>query len=66
MMRNHLGVDFAGTNATREARQLPAMSAGDRLTVDFYIDLPELIRPSSPFPRQSQTARSTLIRCVIG
>ena len=38
----HLGVDFAGTNATREARQLPAMSAGDRLTVDFYIDLPEL------------------------
>jgi hypothetical protein len=42
MMRNHLGVDFAGTNTTREGRQLPAMIAGDRVTVDFHVNLPEL------------------------
>jgi lipopolysaccharide transport system ATP-binding protein len=42
MLRNHLGMDFAGTNTTREGRQLPPMQAGDRVTVDFHIDLPEL------------------------
>jgi hypothetical protein len=42
MMRNHLGMDFAGTNTTREGVQVPAMRAGDRLTVDFRIDLPAL------------------------
>ncbi|MDZ4799677.1 MAG: ABC transporter ATP-binding protein [Bryobacteraceae bacterium] len=42
MMRNHLGMDFAGTNTVREGHQLPSMLAGDRLTVDFHIDLPEL------------------------
>ena len=42
MMRNHLGVDFAGTNTMREGCELAPMSAGDVCTVDFYIDLPEL------------------------
>jgi lipopolysaccharide transport system ATP-binding protein len=42
MLRNHLGVDFAGTNTAREAHQLPAMTSGDRLTVDFHLDIPEL------------------------
>jgi lipopolysaccharide transport system ATP-binding protein len=42
MLRNHLGLDFAGTNSTREGHQLPPMRAGDRVTVDFHIDLPEL------------------------
>jgi hypothetical protein len=42
MLRNHLGVDFAGTNTTREGRPLPAMSPGDRFTVDFHVDIPEL------------------------
>ena len=42
MLRNHLGLDFAGTNSTREGYQLPPMSAGDLVTVDFHIDLPEL------------------------
>ena len=42
MMRNHLGIDFAGTNTIREGHQLPAMLAGDRITVDFHVDLPEL------------------------
>ena len=42
MLRNHLGLDFAGTNTTREGHQLPPMSAGDRVTVDFHLDIPEL------------------------
>jgi hypothetical protein len=42
MMRNHMGLDFAGTNTTREGHQLPSMEAGDRFTVDFHIDLPSL------------------------
>ncbi len=42
MLRNHLGLDFAGTNTTREGHQLPAMRAGDRVTVDFHVELPEL------------------------
>jgi hypothetical protein len=42
MLRNHMGLDLAGTNTTREGHQLPPMKAGDRLTVDFHVDLPEL------------------------
>ena len=42
MLRNHLGIDFAGTNTTREGHLLPPLQAGDRVTVDFYLDLPEL------------------------
>jgi len=42
MMRNHLGVDFAGTNTAREGHELPAMRAGEIYTVDFHVDLPEL------------------------
>ncbi len=42
MLRNHLGIDFAGTNCAREGFELPPMSAGDIFTVDFHLDLPEL------------------------
>jgi ABC-type polysaccharide/polyol phosphate transport system ATPase subunit len=42
MLRNHLGIDFAGTNTTREGTQLAPMSAGDIRTIDFHIDIPEL------------------------
>lgn len=42
MLRNHLGVDFAGTNTTREGYQLPPMSAGDIHTVDFHVEIPAL------------------------
>ena len=42
MMRNHLGVDFAGTNTTREGHQLPPLTPGEVITVDFHVDLPEL------------------------
>ena len=42
MFRNHLGVDFAGTNTAREGYELPAMIIGAICTVDFYVDLPAL------------------------
>lgn len=42
MMRNHIGLDFAGTNTAREAFDLPAMTAEDIYTVDFHLHLPEL------------------------
>lgn len=42
MLRNHMGVDFAGTNTLREGHNLPALSPGDTITVDFHVHLPEL------------------------
>ncbi|MCC6364565.1 MAG: ABC transporter ATP-binding protein [Bryobacterales bacterium] len=42
MLRNHLGIDFAGTNTAREGHQLPPMAPGDIFTIDFHLDLPEL------------------------
>jgi ABC-type polysaccharide/polyol phosphate transport system ATPase subunit len=42
MMRNHLGIDFAGSNTIREGLNLPPMAPGDTITVDFHLDLPEL------------------------
>lgn len=49
MFRNHLGVDFAGTNTSRERQDLPPMIAGDICTVDFYLDLPALYASSFSF-----------------
>jgi len=49
MMRNHLGVDFSGTNTAREEYELPPMRAGDILTVDFHLDVPELYPGSFSF-----------------
>jgi lipopolysaccharide transport system ATP-binding protein len=42
MMRNHIGLDFAGTNTAREQFDLPPMTADDVYTVDFHLQLPEL------------------------
>lgn len=42
MLRNHLGIDFAGTNTAREGIELPPMQAGAVATVDFRLDVPEL------------------------
>lgn len=42
MLRNHLGVDFCGTNTTREGYELQPMLPGDVVTVDFHLELPEL------------------------
>ena len=49
MFRNHLGVDFAGTNTGRERTDLPPMMIGDVCTVDFYLDVPQLYASSFSF-----------------
>jgi hypothetical protein len=49
MFRNHLGVDFAGTNTARERVDLDPMVPGDIATVDFYLDLPPLYASSFSF-----------------
>ena len=49
MLRNQLGMDFAGTNTAREGHELAPLQAGDVTTVDFYVDLPELYPASFSF-----------------
>jgi len=49
MLRNQLGMDFSGTNTVREGYQIDSMQPGDIITVDFYIDLPELYPASFSF-----------------
>ncbi len=58
IMRNHVGLDFAGTNTAREDFELPPMSAGDVYTVDFHVDLPEIY--ASPFSFSPAIADGTL------
>ncbi len=42
MLRNHLGVDFSGTNTALEDAPMPPLRAGDVVTVDFRVTLPVL------------------------
>ena len=42
LMRNHLGVELAGTNTALEEHDLPPFAPGDLYTVDFRLELPEL------------------------
>ena len=42
MLRNRLGEDVTGTNLLFEGMRLPAAHAGERLSVDFVMDLPFL------------------------
>jgi lipopolysaccharide transport system ATP-binding protein len=42
MLRNHLGLDFAGMSAAGEGHPLPSMNRGQTLTVDFSVDIPEI------------------------
>jgi lipopolysaccharide transport system ATP-binding protein len=49
MLRNQLGIDFSGLNTAREGFELEPMRPGDIVTVDFYVDLPELYPASFSF-----------------
>lgn len=42
LIRNHLGVELAGTNTVLEDMELPAFNPGDIYTMDFHLQLPEL------------------------
>lgn len=63
MLRNHMGLDFAGTNTAREDFELPSMIAGDVYTVDFHLHLPQLY-PSS-FSFSPAIADGTLLSYTI-
>ena len=49
MMRNHLGVDFAGTNTAREGYAIPPLRSGEIQTVDFRLEIPELYATTFSF-----------------
>jgi ABC-type polysaccharide/polyol phosphate transport system ATPase subunit len=49
MLRNQLGIDFAGVNTAREGYELEPMQKGDVNTIDFHLDLPELYPASFSF-----------------
>jgi hypothetical protein len=49
MLRNQLGMDFSGTNTVREGYPIDVMQPGDIITVDFYLELPELYPASFSF-----------------
>jgi lipopolysaccharide transport system ATP-binding protein len=49
MFRNHLGMDFAGTNTTREGHHLEPMAPGDIVTVDFQLEMPDLYASTFSF-----------------
>ncbi len=63
MFRNHLGVDFAGTNTAREGYELPPLLMGATCTVDFYVDLPAIY--ASLFSFSPAVADGTLERYSI-
>jgi hypothetical protein len=42
MLRNRLGEDVTGTNVMFEGERLPAAQSGERISVDFVMDLPFL------------------------
>lgn len=49
MLRNHLGLDFAETDTTREGYPMQPMQEGEIRTVDFHLDLPEFYPGSFSF-----------------
>ncbi len=49
MFRNHLGVDFGGTNTAREGYDLPPLLIGEIATIDFHVDLPALYASNFSF-----------------
>jgi lipopolysaccharide transport system ATP-binding protein len=63
MFRNHLGVDFAGTNTAREGVDLPPLPMGEACTVDFQVDLPALY--ASLFSFSPAIAEGTLAHYVV-
>jgi lipopolysaccharide transport system ATP-binding protein len=60
MIRNQMGVDFAGVNTESEGHRLRPMPAGEISTVDFYLDLPTLY--SSSFSFSPAVSNGTLER----
>ena len=61
MLRNHLGLDFTGTDTDREGHSLLPMRKGDVSTIDFCLDIPEFYPGTfsfSPSVSDSSTGES--------
>lgn len=64
MLRDHLGIDFAGTNTTREGYQIPPMNAGDVVTAEFQLSVPELYATNFSFsPAIADGTLDTYVVC---
>jgi hypothetical protein len=56
LMRNHLGVDFAGTDTAEEGLRLQPLESGQTQTISFHLALPALYPAHfsfSPFVREA-------------
>jgi ABC-type polysaccharide/polyol phosphate transport system ATPase subunit len=49
MLRNHLGLDFAETSTSGEGQTLSSLKPGEKITVDFRLEIPELYPGSFSF-----------------
>ena len=49
LMRNHLGFDFAETSAAQTGQRLPPLAEGEKITVDFQLQVPGLYPGSFSF-----------------
>lgn len=63
VLRNHLGLDLAGSNTLREGITLQSIPAATTITVDFHLTLPELYPASFAF--SAAIAEGTLERFVM-
>jgi len=63
VVRNQLGIDFCGTSTAREGCQLPPLGPGAVVTVDFYLDLPELYPAAFSF--SPSISDGTLFRSTV-
>ena len=66
MLRNQLGMDFAGTNTAREGTPWRPCGPGEIVTVDFYVDLPELYPASFSFSPAIADGTLRTTRCATG
>ncbi len=67
LLRNHLGMEFSGTDTLREGTELPELEPGETLAVDFHMNLPELYPGSfafSPFVTDGAAVRGGGERAV--
>ncbi len=49
ILRNHLGLDFAETSTAAEGQSLASLQPGEKITVEFRLEIPELYPGSVSF-----------------
>jgi ABC-type polysaccharide/polyol phosphate transport system ATPase subunit len=65
LIRNHLGIAFCGASTSASAAPLAPLAAGERVTVDFELTLPEFYPGAFSFsPCVSASAAGPVCDCV--